>query len=345
MKKIRSKAPLRLGLAGGGSDVSPYSDEYGGYILNATISLYSYCTIEEIEEPKIIINSVDLNLNESFNISTKYFPIDGNLDLIKQVLNHLLQNKYIIEFTPFKLSTYCDAPPGTGLGTSSTMVVAILKVFSEWKKLSLSQYDIAKIAYKIEREDLKLSGGKQDQYAASFGGFNFMEFYPDNVVLVNSLKINNSTINELNTSMLIFNLGSSRSSANIIDEQKKSLKNNNTSLEAMHKIKKHAKEMKDALISGEFYKIAKILNESWEMKKLLSNKISNERIDLVYQTALMNGAIAGKISGAGGGGTIVLIIEPTKKFKIIQELSKLNCKHVDFVFTNEGASSWQINKL
>jgi len=342
MKVIRSRAPLRLGLAGGGSDVSPYSDKFGGNILNVTISLYSYCTIESINENEIIIDSVDLKETEFFPNGIKHFKLNGKLDLIKQVLNHLLDNKYISEFSSFKLTSYCDAPPGSGLGTSSTMVVAVLKAIFEWKNLSFNEYDLAHMAYLIERKDLGLAGGKQDQYSAAFGGFNFIEFHKNNSVLVNPLRIKKWIINELSNSMLIFNLGSSRSSAKIINEQKKSISKNNESLEAMHQIKSHAKKMKEYLLKGEFQKISDLLNLSWEMKKKLSNKVSNERINKVYSKALECGAKSGKISGAGGGGTLMLIINPTKKNKIISELEKMNCKHLDFVFTTSGCYSWKI---
>lgn len=341
MKIIRSKAPLRLGLAGGGSDVSPYSDKFGGYILNATISLYSYCTIQPLQK-EIILESIDLGITQKFKSETKNFKLDNNLDIIKQTLNHLLENKYVKEFKPFKLTTFCDAPPGSGLGTSSTMVVAVLTAISEWMNIPLGEYDLAKLAFKIEREDLNLAGGKQDQYAAAFGGFNFMEFYEKNKVIVNPLRVKRWIIEELNSSMIIFNLGSSRSSAKIIEEQKKSLKKNKRSLSAMHNIKNDALRMKESLLTGDIDNISNILKNSWANKKLLSNKVTSDNIDFVLETALRSGAKSGKISGAGGGGTLMLIIDPIKKINIIKEMEKIGCKHIEFVFTKEGSHSWII---
>src|SRR5690606_38710237 len=184
---IRSKAPLRIGLAGGGTDVSPYSDIYGGAILNATVSLYAHAHIEPLEQAAIILEAVDQQQSLSYPLD-RHLPIDGQLDLAKGIYNRIVR-----DFGPvpsgFKLTTHVDAPPGSGLGTSSTLVVAILGAFAEWMNLPLGEYDAAHLSYQIEREDLSMAGGKQDQYAATFGGVNFMEFYAGDQVIVNPLRI------------------------------------------------------------------------------------------------------------------------------------------------------------
>jgi D-glycero-alpha-D-manno-heptose-7-phosphate kinase len=213
---IRSKAPLRLGLAEGGSDVSPYSDLYGGLILNVTINLYAYCTIEETDNNKIEIVATDLDKSLVYD-SAKELPIDRNLDLHKGVYNRIVRN-FQLPLLSFRMTTYSDAPAGSGLGFSSTMVVAILKAFAEWQSLPVGDYEIARLAYEIERKDLNLSGGKQDQYAAAFGGFNFMEFLKDDHVIVNPLRVKRWIIDELESSMVLYYTGASRSSATIIDE-------------------------------------------------------------------------------------------------------------------------------
>jgi D-glycero-alpha-D-manno-heptose-7-phosphate kinase len=271
---IRSKAPLRLGLAGGGSDVSPYSDLYGGLILNATINLYSYCSIEELKNEKIEIVAADLGKRITFNMS-KELPINGTLDLHKGVYNRILKD---FNLTPlsFRITTYSDAPAGSGLGSSSTMVVCILKAFTEWLNLPIGEYEIARLAYEIERKDLNLSGGKQDQYAATFGGFNFMEFLKDDLVIVNPLRIKRWIIDELESSMVLYYTGASRSSAAIIDEQKKNTsQGNSTAIEAMHKIKQSAIDMKTALLKGDVISFAGILGEAWENKKKMASAITN----------------------------------------------------------------------
>ena len=184
---IRSKAPLRLGLAGGGSDVSPYSDMYGGLILNATINLYTYTTIEERDDGGIEIDSYDADCHKAYPLSRE-LTIDGEASLIKGVYNRVMRD-FDVEPRSFKITTYNDAPAGSGLGTSSTMVVCIIKAFVEWLSLPLGDYEIARMAYEVERKDLQLSGGKQEQDAAAFGGFNFMEFLENDMVIVTPLKI------------------------------------------------------------------------------------------------------------------------------------------------------------
>ena len=223
---IRSKAPLRLGLAGGGSDVSPYSDIYGGLILNATINLYTYCTIEETTDGKITIDSFDANCHQTLP-ATERLEIDGKAILIKGVYNRVVKDFQTGPLS-FRITTHNDAPIGSGLGTSSSMVVCILKAFVEWLSLPLGDYEISRLAYEIERKDLALSGGKQDQYAAAFGGFNFMEFLKDDLVIVNPLKIKRWILDELEASILLYFTGASRSSAKIIDEQRSNTSKGNS---------------------------------------------------------------------------------------------------------------------
>ena len=238
MNKIyRSKAPLRLGLAGGGTDVPPYSDLYGGAVLNATINKYAYATVTPRTDGKIVFNSLDNGKSLVYD-SVKELEIDGELDLLKGIYNRVVR-EYSSEALSFELSTIVDAPPGSGLGTSSTLVVTILGAFAEWLKLPLGEYDMARLAYEIERIDLHMAGGKQDQYVATFGGFNFMEFYADGRVIVNPLRIRDEIINEIECSMLLYFTGRSRESANIIKDQIHSAESgDDKSLKAMHRRKK-----------------------------------------------------------------------------------------------------------
>lgn len=238
MKIIRSRAPLRLGLAGGGTDVSPYCDDFGGAVLNATIGMYAHCTIEPLNEDKVFFVASDRN--ESFeDIARSQFEYEGVLELHKGAYNRIVRDFNDNKPLPCRVTTYSDALAGSGLGSSSTMMVAILTAFVEWLSLPMGEYEIAHMAYEIEREEIGLSGGKQDQYAATFGGFNFMEFNPGGHVIVNPLRVKNWIINELNSSMVLYFTGVSRSSANIIDQQIKQFKTKGSdSLEASHKIKK-----------------------------------------------------------------------------------------------------------
>lgn len=328
-------------MAGGGSDVSPYSDIYGGLILNATINLYAYCTIEETEDGKISICSFDSQYFKSCPV-TAALEIDGQADLIKGVYNRVVKD-FGVEPRSFRITTYNDAPAGSGLGTSSTMVVCILKAFAEWLALPLGDYEISRLAYEIERKDLNLSGGKQDQYAAAFGGFNFMEFLRNDMVIVNPLKIKRWVVDELEASMVLYFTGVSRSGAEIIDEQKRNTSTGNQeAIEAMHRIKQSAADMKLALLKGDMGAFAQIIGQAWEDKKKMAGAITNPMIQEAFDVALAAGAKAGKVSGAGGGGFIMFVVEPTRKTEVINALRKLPGFTMPFQFTDGGAQGWKI---
>lgn len=338
---VRSKAPLRLGLAGGGSDVSPYSDIYGGLILNATINLYTYCTIEETDDGMITIDSDDSHCHKSYP-KVEYLNIDGEASLIKGVYNRVIRD-FDISPRSFKITTYNDAPAGSGLGTSSAMVVCVLKAFIEWLGLPLGDYETSRLAYEIERKDLNLSGGKQDQYAAAFGGFNYMEFLQNDLVIVNPLKMKRWIVDELESSMVLYFTGRSRSSAAIINEQKKNTsEGNQTAIEAMHKIKQSAIDTKLALLKGDVGEFARILGEGWENKKKMAGAITNPMIQEAFDVATGAGAMAGKVSGAGGGGFIMFVVEPTRKEEVVRALNNLNGFVMPFQFIDDGAHGWKI---
>lgn len=340
---IRSKAPLRLGLAGGGTDVSPYSDLYNGAILNATISMYAYATLEPRTDGKIVLQTLDRGEYLEFD-SVEELPIDGNLDLLKGVYNRIVKD-YSKEALSFTLSTFVDAPAGSGLGTSSTLCTAIIGAFVEWFKLPLGEYDIAQLAYDIERIDLEMAGGKQDQFCACFGGVNFMEFYEGNRVIVNPLRIKKRYLNELEFNLLLYYTGTSRLSAEIIKDQTDNIsKKAEKPLEAMHVLKEQAFQMKEALLKGEINSIGEILNESWMSKKNLASSISNPVIDEIYESAMKNGALGGKISGAGGGGFMMLYCPGNSRYRVMEELQKFGGEFRKFIFEENGLTTWKINK-
>ena len=337
---IRSKAPLRLGLAGGGTDLSPYADTYGGVVLNVTIDMYAHCTIEKLDEEKIIFEAKDLGEYYEGKIESN-ISIDGNLSLHKGVYNRIVKDYNNGMPLAIRVITYSDAPPGSGLGTSSTMVVALLKAYIELLQLPLGEYDVANLAYEIERVDLGLSGGKQDQYAATFGGFNFMEFYDHNRVIVNPLRIRNWFKDELEESLVVYFTGKSRESAKIIDEQIKSTtENKKSNLEAMHELKESAYKMKEALLKGNINGMAIELAKGWEAKKKTSSVISNPMIEEIYNAAINSGAIAGKISGAGGGGFMMFIVDPAKKTDVIKALEKFDGRVESVHFVDQGTKGW-----
>lgn len=336
----RSKAPLRIGLAGGGTDVSPYSDVYGGNILNATISLYAHANIIPREDKKIIFRTYDRS--EELNLKAeKILPLDGNFDLFKGVYNRLVKD-YVKEPFGFELYTFVDAPAGSGLGTSSTLMVAVLGAFVEWFNLPLGEYDIAHLAYEIERVDLKMAGGKQDQYAATFGGFNFMEFYGDDKVIVNPLRINEDYVHELENNIVLYYTGTSRLSSEIIKAQQANvIQKNSSSIDAMHKLKEQARMMKEAVLKGELDTIGEILNFGWVHKKNMATGITNQVLDNIYQAALDQGSIGGKISGAGGGGFMFFYCPGNTRYQVTNKLKEFGGDIKAFNFVAKGLTSWQ----
>jgi D-glycero-alpha-D-manno-heptose-7-phosphate kinase len=340
--KIRSKAPFRIGLAGGGTDVSPYSDQYGGAILNATISLFAYTTIIPRTDGKIIFKATDRG-EELIYDSAEELPITGNLDIQVGVYNRIVR-EFGKKGLSFEMITSMDVSSGSGLGTSSTLVVSILGAFVEWFKLPLGEYDIAQLAYDIERVDLKMAGGKQDQYAATFGGVNFMEFYEDNKVIVNPLRIKEELLNELQFNLILYYTETSRESAKIIETQTRNAKTKKDKpVQAMHSVKEQAFLMKEALLKDELHKIGEILSISWESKKKMAVGITNELIDDIYSTAIEAGATGGKISGAGGGGFMIFYAEEANRYKVIEALRKFGGQAKRYEFTKEGLTTWTVS--
>ncbi len=337
----RSKAPLRIGLAGGGTDVSPYSELYGGSILNATVSLFASANIEPLQENAIILEAIDRKEEQRFEWSNE-LPINGKLDLLKGVYNRI-QKEYALPLTGFKLSTFVDAPAGSGLGTSSTLVVAIIGAFTEMLRLPLGEYDIAHLAYEIERIDLKMAGGKQDQYAATFGGVNFMEFYGDNKVIVNPLRVKQQYLFELENNLLLYYTATSRESAKIIEKQSQNVVDKKgKSIEAMHQLKHQAQLMKEALLKGRLHEIGEVLDFGFQQKRQMAEGISNSFMEEIYETAKKAGATGGKISGAGGGGFMIFYCPGITKYHVMDSLAKFggHCKQYQFV--DHGLTTWTI---
>jgi len=345
--KVRSRAPLRLGIAGGGTDVSPYSDTYGGCVLNATVTMYAHCTIEISESSEIIFDGKDIG--ETFRSKlVPHLGLEGDLILHKAIYNRVVTQFNHGDPLPVKITTFSDAPPGSGLGSSSTMVVAILRAYQELLGLPLGEYDLAHLAFEIERLDCNLDGGKQDQYAATFGGFNFIEFYGDDKVIVNPLRIRNEIVNELEAHLLLYHTGLSRESSKIIQDQRRlvGFDDSNQALLAMHKVKESAYEMKEALLRGNILSMAEILKAGWNSKKKTSASITNAHVEGIYEVATQAGALATKLSGAGGGGFMMLFVEPTRRRDVEEAL---NCHEsagnlFNVHFENEGAQGWLVSQ-
>lgn len=328
----RARAPLRIGLAGGGTDVDPYASKKGGAVFNTTINRYAYCTITPTGDHSMSVHSTDYGKYEA-PLDGGPLPLDGNMDLIKAVTNHFEIKD------GFRLFLQSEAPPGSGLGGSSTVMVSIIAATCEWLGIKMTGSEMAQLAYRLEREEIGLKGGKQDQYAAVFGGFNLMKF-EESGVDVNRVRISEDTINELQYCSLLCYTGSPRESAKIIESQVDSFKSGQNE-EALDESRKLAFEMSSALERGNITKAGELLDLSWQYKKQFSNKISNPQIDAFYEAAKAAGAIGGKVSGAGGGGFMYFICRYDRKYSVAQELQKLGARITDYMFEPRGVISWR----
>jgi len=339
---VRARAPLRLGLAGGGTDVSPYCDEFGGYVLNATIDRYAYAVIKTLDQPIVRFVATDQQIEKCKTI-TEPLILNGKLDLHKAVYNEMIHCYNAGQPIPLELSTFCDAPAGSGLGSSSTLVVVMVRAFAELLNLPLDDYTIAQLAYKIERIDCGLQGGRQDQYSATFGGFNFMEFYADNRAVINSLRVKNWIICELEASLVLFYTGVSRESAKIIADQSSSLQAGfKDTLDAMHDIKREALLMKECLLKGDFAGIVESMRQGWESKKRSAKTVSTPHIEEIYGAAISAGALAGKVSGAGGGGFMMFFVPPERRMEVIRVLNRFKGQVSNCHFTKHVTQAWRI---
>lgn len=338
---VRARAPLRLGLAGGGTDVSPYCDLYGGAVMNVTIAKYAYATIELLSGDKIRFEATDRDEAAEYPLS-HYIKPDGVLDLHKGVYNRIVRDYRDGQPLPVRICTASDATAGSGLGSSSTVIVCMIQAFAEILSLPLGEYEIARMAYEIERKDLGLNGGKQDQYAATFGGFNFMEFLADDRVIVNPLQIKDRIVYELEAGLVLYFTGVSRLSATIIDEQSANVREGQqAAIEAMHALKRESIAMKEHMLTGDMTALGETLQAGWEAKKRMADSITNANIDHIDKIARNAGAFAGKISGAGGGGFMFFLTPPDARQRVMRALEPLGGTATGCHFTSRGATAWR----
>ena len=346
MKTVFAKAPLRMALAGGGTDLEPYYTRFGGFVLNATIDQYAYCKIEPYEcckrETHWVFKSIDLGIDEKRDFYSSdfmnYAYTDSKLKLLINTYQYLT-NK--LEREPVKITTYVEAPPGSGLGSSSALVVALIAAIAEYYNIPLGEYDMAEYAVEIERKICDLPGGKQDQFAAAFGGFNFMEFLKDGRTIVNPLRLNHKTQNMMELSTVLYYVGKPRKDSRVIENTAKGLESSETVLNATHKIREACINYKRSLLMGDLPKISELMEVYWKMKLETNSKVASPEILDSYDYARKNGATAAKISGAGGGGHMVLFTEFERRHELISSLKEKEGRVVPFKFVNQGVDVWR----
>lgn len=338
---IRARAPLRLGLAGGGTDVSPYTELHGGCVLNATIDRYAYAVLRDSGDGQVRFHATDMQLTRSQEAGSS-LPEQGGLALHRAVYNAIVTEHNEGRPLAVELSTFCDAPVGSGLGASSTLVVAMVRAFVELLNLPLDDYAIARLAHRIERVDCGLEGGRQDQYSATFGGFNFMEFQAGERALITPLRIKRWIVSELEASLVLFYSGVSRESARIIADQSGNVeRGSDAAIEAMHGLKREALQMKDCLLRGDLAGLVESMRGGWLHKKQSSRSVSNPRLEAAYEAATAAGALAGKVSGAGGGGFMLFVVPAERRMDVIRALGAFGGLVTNCHFTERGAEAWR----
>ena len=341
---IRARAPLRLGLAGGATDLSPYCDEFGGAILNATIGRYAYAHLSFRDDHRLCFSAHDVKQEDIVPLAAE-LPLDTGLILHRAVHNRMVRDFLRGRLLAVTVTSTVDAPPGSGLGASSALVIALVEAYRAAFGLPLGRYDVARLAFEIERIDLGLAGGRQDQYAAAFGGLNFMEFLPGDRVIVNPLRVSPHYLYEFEASLAVCFTGKSRASDTIIADQVKAVTQHDAAaLEALHQLKSDAIEMKQALLGGDIRSVAEVLNRSWLAKRRTSGSVSNSAVDQVFELGLKNGAVAGKVSGAGGGGFVMFMTDPEQRHRLITALNESGVVASPVQFTEGGAEAWTTSR-
>jgi D-glycero-alpha-D-manno-heptose-7-phosphate kinase len=331
---IRARAPLRISFAGGGTDVPPFPATEGGCVLSATIDRYAHGSLVPRSDRMVTIESVDFKTTAEITLDNEIL-YDGSLDLIKAAVRRFGRDGT----DGYDLVLRSNAPPGSGLGSSSTMMVALTGLLAQHYGMTMDVYQTARLACAIEREDLGIAGGMQDLYAATFGGFNFIEF--TDRVIVNPLRIRDEIAFELELSLLLCFTGITRDSARVIEDQThRTITGAEDTLGGLRAQKELAVAMKAALLTGALSEFGALLGEAWTQKKRMSPYITNERIDELYELALSKGALGGKLTGAGGGGYILLFCDFTKKHRLIESLESAGASIMEFAFENKGLMTW-----
>ncbi len=326
------RSPVRISFAGGGTDLPAYYEQFGGAVLSTTINKYFYTILGKRTDNRIQIISSDLRVFESSHDIAAMKLEGSELEIPFAVLKDVARDLALDLFLASEI------PPGTGLGSSASVCVNILKTLTTYLDQPLSRYELAERAFHIARDVLARHVGKQDEYASAFGGLNFITFERDGSVQVQPVKIEDGLIQNLQTNLMLFFTGSAHHSWTILEEQEKLTRTQGSiAVEALHEVRSLAYRMKDALERGELNTVGLLMDEAWQAKKRVSARISNPRIDHFYGLARAEGAIGGKITGAGGGGFLLLYCEPDNQPAVRQALTSEGLQEMAFAFDFQGA--------
>ncbi len=329
----RSRAPVRVSFGGGGSDLTHFFSKSNGAVINSTISIYTHACLKQRNDNKVIIKSNDLNEvieEENLELALKK---KSSLNLIQSIIK-LINPDY-----GFELEIYSDFPANSGLGGSSAISAAVLGCFNEFRKDPWDTYELSELAFQAERLSLNIAGGWQDQYACTFGGFNFIEFNKDTNV-IHPLRIQNSTKLELEENLILCDTGISHNSGNIHNDQKKSMQNKD--IDSLVKSNVDLTyQIKNQLLRGKLNEFGASMDKAWEYKRKFSSSISSPEIDHIYNEVKKSGAIGGKLLGAGGGGFFLFYIDPFKRQQVVKKLEKMNLRIFRFIFDDLGLQTWK----
>lgn len=334
MANLRARAPLRISFAGGGTDILPYAEERGGAVLNATITKFAYTSLFKEDGAGVTHTSHDLNTTSEFNIESDIVESSNSLGLVEAAVRRFPPGNGI------RVVTRADAPPGCGLGSSSALVVSMVSLLKTWREEPITPYELADLSYEIERHDCGIAGGMQDQYASVFGGISFTEFH-GREVFVNQLRIPPDTLAELEYRLILCFAGEARATGDIIfDQIQNYMKRKQNSVSALDELKDVATEMKAALLRGRTDELGDLMHQGWLAKKRLSDKISTPYIEELYEEARRHGAVGGKVTGAGGGGYLLFIADPSRRFHLIEKMRSMGVPVETVSFAHTGATCW-----
>lgn len=326
------RSPVRISFGGGGTDLPAYYEKFGGCVLSTSINKYFYTVLQKRTDGKIQVISSDLRVVETWRDISKMDVKCSALEIPLAVIKELRRKLSVDLFLASEIVA------GTGLGSSASVCVGVLRALTAYLELSVSKYELAEQSFRIARDVLRKPVGKQDEYAAAFGGLNFIRFHEDGTASVEPVPLRSDSIRELESSLMLFFTGVAHNSWKLLEEQEASTKQHTgTTVESLHEIRELSEHMRRALIKGDIWTFGDLLNESWEAKKRISVNITNSLIDEAYALARENGALGGKIAGAGGGGFLLLLCEESNQEKVRDALAKLQLKEMAFAFDSQGA--------